>query len=53
MDLKEIYKWITPSAKGDIIGCVNASIRESKKNPDLVKAKIVFVKDRHSKNWLW
>jgi hypothetical protein len=50
--LKEIYKRITPSTKGNIIGSVVAHIRESKKNPDLVEVKIVFVKDRHSKNWL-
>ena len=52
MNLKEIYKRITPSAKGDIIGSVIASFRESKKSPDLVEVKIVFVKDRHSKSWL-
>ena len=52
MDLKEIYKRITPAGKGNIIGSVTAGIRESKKNPDLVEVKIVFVKDRHSKNWL-
>jgi hypothetical protein len=52
INLKEIYKRITTAAKGDIIGSVTASIRESKKNPDLVDVKIVFVKDRHSKNWL-
>lgn len=52
MNLKEIYKRMTPYAKGDIIGSVTASIRESKKNPELVDVKIVFVKDRNSKNWL-
>lgn len=52
MNLKEIYKRITPTAKGNIIGTVTASIRESKLNPELVEVKIVFVKDRHSKNWL-
>lgn len=52
MNLKEIYKRMTPTAKGDVIGSVTASIRESKKNPELVEVKIVFVKDRHSKNWL-
>ena len=52
MNLKEIYKRVKPSAKGDVIGSVIASIRESKKNPELVEVKIVFVKDRHSKNWL-
>ena len=52
MNLKEIHKRITPSTKGNIIGSVTVSIRESKKNPELVEVKIVFVKDRHSKNWL-
>ena len=52
MDLKEIYKGITPTGKGNIIGSVTAGIRVSKKNPDLVEVKIVFVKDCHSKNWL-
>lgn len=52
MNLKEIYKRLTPTAKGNIIGSVTANIRESKKNPELVEVKIVFVKDRHSKNWL-
>lgn len=52
MNLKEIYKRITPTAKGNIIGSVTASIRESKSNPELIDVKIVFVKDRHSKNWL-
>ena len=52
MNLKEIYKRITPNAKGEVIGSAIASIRESKKNPDLVDVKIVFVKDRHSENWL-
>lgn len=52
MDLKEIYKSITPTNKGDIIGSITASIRESKKAPDHIEVKIVFVKERHSKNWL-
>lgn len=52
IDIKEIYKRITPSAKGDIIGSVVACIRESRKSTDLVDVKIVFVKDRRSKNWL-
>jgi hypothetical protein len=52
MNLKDIYKRITPTGKGDIIGSVTASVRESKKNPEFVEVKIVFVKDRHSKNWL-
>ena len=52
MNLKEIYKRITPTAKGDIIGSVIASIREFKKDGDLADVKIVFVKDRHSSNWL-
>ena len=43
---------MTPAAKGNIIGSVTASIRESKKSPELVEVKIVFVKDRNSKNWL-
>jgi hypothetical protein len=52
MNLKEIYKRIIPNAKGDIIGSVITQIRDSKKNGNLVDVKIVFVKDRHSKNWL-
>jgi hypothetical protein len=52
MNLKEIYKRMTPTAKGNIIGSVTARIRESKTNPELIDVKIVFVKDRHSKNWL-
>ncbi len=52
INLKDIYKRITPAAKGNILGSVIVSIRESKKNPDFVDVKIVFVKDRHSKNWL-
>jgi hypothetical protein len=52
LNLKEIYKRITPNAKGEVIGSVIASIRESKRSPDLVEVKIVFVKDRHSENWL-
>ena len=52
MNLKEIYKRMTPTAKGNIIGSVTASIRESKQNPELIEVKIVFVKDRGSKNWL-
>jgi hypothetical protein len=52
MDLKAIYKRMTPVAKGDIIGSVIAGICESKKNPDMIPVKIVFVKDRNSKNWL-
>ena len=52
MNLKEIYKRMTPTAKGNIIGSVTASIRESRKNSELVEVKIVFVKDRNSKNWL-
>jgi hypothetical protein len=52
MNLKEIYTCMTPTAKGNIIGSVTASIRESKKSPELVDVKIVFVKDRNSKNWL-
>lgn len=52
MNLKEIYKRVTPIAKGNIIGSATVSIRESKKNPNLVDVKLVFVKDRHSNNWL-
>lgn len=52
MNLKEIYKRITPTAEGDVIGSVIASIRESRKTQEFVDVKIVFVKDRHSKNWL-
>jgi hypothetical protein len=52
MNLKEIYKRMTPTAKGNIIGSVTVSIRESKTNPELIDVKIVFVKDRNSKNWL-
>jgi hypothetical protein len=52
MNLKEIYKRLTPTVKGNIIGSVTASIRESKNNPELIEVKIVFVKDRNSKNWL-
>jgi hypothetical protein len=52
MNLKEIYKRVTPMAKGNIIGSATVSIRESKKNPNLVDVKVVFVKDRHSNNWL-
>jgi len=52
INLKEIYKRITPVAKGSIIGSVIVNIRESKANPKLETVKIVFVKDRQSKNWL-
>lgn len=52
MNLKEIYNTIIPSGKGNIIGSVTVSIRESKKNSEFHEAKIVFVKDRNSKNWL-
>jgi hypothetical protein len=52
MDLKKIYATIVPNGKGNIIGSVVASIRDSKKNPEFYQVKIVFVKDRHSKNWL-
>lgn len=52
MNVKEIYKRITPNTKDNIIGSVTAGIRESKKNPELVEVKIVFVKEYHSKNWL-
>jgi len=52
INLKDIYKTITPNSKGNIIGSVTVSIRESKKNLEYHEAKIVFVKDRHSKNWL-
>ena len=52
MDLKKIFKTITPNGKGNIIGSVTVSIRESKKGPKFYEVKIVFVKDRNSKNWL-
>jgi hypothetical protein len=52
MNLKTIYSKIKPDENGTIIGSVIAGIRESKKNPEIVEVKIVFVKDRHSKNWL-
>lgn len=52
MNLKDIYKRITPTAKGDIIGSVTAGIRGSKKTPEIIDVKIVFVKERHSKKWL-
>jgi hypothetical protein len=52
MNLKTIHSKIMPDEKGDIIGSVIAGIRESKKNPEIIDVKIVFVKDRHSKNWL-
>jgi len=52
MTLKSIYKKISHSSKGNIIGSVVAGIRESKKSPEIIPVKIVFVKDRHSNNWL-
>ncbi len=52
MDLKNIYKQITPSGKEGVIGSAAVEIWESKQNPDLAKARIVFVKDRHSSDWL-
>lgn len=52
MNLKEIYKRITPTAKGNIIGSIVVQIRESRNDANLVDVKIVFVKDRHSNNWL-
>ena len=52
IELKEIYKRITPTGKGDIIGSTTVSIRESKKSSELINVKIVFVKDRRSQNWL-
>lgn len=52
MNLKSIYRKISHSAKGNIIGSVVAGIRESKKCPETIPVRIVFVKDRHSENWL-
>lgn len=52
MNLKTIYSKIKPDESGNIIGSVIAGIRESKKSPEILDIKIVFVKDRHSKNWL-
>jgi len=52
MDIKHIYKRMIPEAKKDIIGSVTAGIRASKDDQEMINVKIVFVKDRHSKNWL-
>ena len=52
MDLKTIYSRINTNDKDNILGAVIVGMRESKKSPEIVKAKVVFVKDRHSKNWL-
>jgi hypothetical protein len=52
INLKTIYGRIKPNENGNILGSVVVGIRESKKNPEIVEVKIVFVKDRHSKNWL-
>jgi hypothetical protein len=52
INLKTIYSKIKPNENGNILGSVVVGIRESKKNPEITEVKIVFVKDRHSKNWL-
>jgi hypothetical protein len=52
MNLKAIYTRLGQTGKGNIIGSVIAGIRESKKCPETILVKIVFVKDRNSKNWL-
>jgi len=52
MNLKAIYTRLGQTSKGNIIGSVIAGIRESKKCPETISVKIVFVKDRNSKNWL-
>lgn len=52
MNLKTIYSKIKSDENGNIIGSVIVGIRVSKKSPEIVEVKMVFVKDRHSKNWL-
>lgn len=52
MNLKAIYSKLKQTGKGNIIGSVIAGVRESKKCPETIPVKIVFVKDRNSKNWL-
>ncbi len=55
-NVKEIYKKITPSSdpKSTILGSVNVKLREEKLSEEdtFIDAKIVFVKDRRSDNWL-
>jgi hypothetical protein len=52
MNLKAIYSKLKQTGKGNIIVSVIAGVRESKKCPETIPVKIVFVKDRNSKNWL-
>ncbi len=52
LNIKEIYKKLSCTPKENILGSVTVCIRESKKNLELIDVKIVFVKDRHSSNWL-
>jgi hypothetical protein len=52
MNLKSIYSRVKLPCKSNIKGSVLVGLRESKKNPEIIWVRIVFVNDRHSKNWL-
>ena len=57
MDIKKLYSIIKNSNKNDkdksnIIGSINVCVRESKNSQETKEVKIVFVKDRQSKNYL-
>lgn len=54
LDINKLYSIVKKTCKpnGEILGSIQACIRESKDNPDTKVVKIVFVKDRQSKNFL-
>ena len=52
MDVKRSYSRLKIDTSGNICGSATAFIRESKKNPNLVEVKIVFVNNRQKSNFL-
>jgi hypothetical protein len=54
IDIKKLHSIVRKTCKpnGEILGSIQACIRESKNNPDTKAVKIVFIENRQSKNFL-
>ncbi|HHU17324.1 MAG TPA: transposase [Clostridiales bacterium] len=54
IDLAKLHSIVKKKGmkKGQILGSIQVCIRESRKNPETIDVKIVFVEDRNSKSFL-
>jgi hypothetical protein len=54
VDVKKLYRIVNETSRknGKILGSITVCIRESKKNPELLPVKLVFVENRQSDGFL-